>query len=320
MRSATWKLSQAGSVGSSPFWPKTSVDCGAALGRRATPKGARSGSGDVFGQGMLRQGAEELGQQGFQPGGVDRPRGRHQQLAPRELGVEAGADILRLDGGDGLGRGEPPGREVRKAGLPEGAPREAGRRLQRLARGQKRARTHPAQRIGIQARARHGEAREAHRLGQRVGERAEAALEAVATAGEGQADARIHQRVGEVHVVQVARALGQQGGRDIGQALLAARIGGRALRPGPGQRDDGDGMILDEPGGDIALLDDLDGHREAAAGRELHAEKGVAHRTVHTDEEREWARRFLIPAGASRRWRSWARPERCGRRHSPGRA
>ena len=78
---------------------------------------------------------------------------------------------------------------------------------------------------------------------------------------------------------------------------LARGVERRAAAPGPGDGDDRDGMILDQPGGDAAGLDLLDRQEKPVGAVPL---------------------KMLPPAAASRAW--WARrPARRGRPRSPGR-
>ncbi len=173
--------------------------------------------------------------------------GADQQPVAAELAVERGAQRRGRHGGDALGgaAGGPPGGVAGKGLRPEGAAGLAARRLQRPAGGGRRPGLDPLDRLRIQPRRSHGEMRQAQRLRQRIGQRPEAAFHAVAVGAEIQADRLVAQRIGEFRGLQRPGTLGQQGGSHRGGAFLPRRVQRGAAAPGPGQRDDGHGMVLD---------------------------------------------------------------------------
>src|SRR5690606_40684959 len=86
---------------------------------------------------------------------------------------------------------------------------------------------------------------------------AQAKRDVVAVGAEAERDRLLAHRILELVSIQIARAFGQQIGRQRGQPLLPDRIAGRTAAPGSLQCDDRNGGFAHEPDLDAARRADL---------------------------------------------------------------
>ena len=122
-------------------------------------------------------------------------------------------------------------------------------------------RAHALERVGIEARLRHGEAQQVERLVHVGGQHLHIAEHHVAAGVEVDAHGERLQALLEADGVELASPLVHHAGDEIGKALLGFRVLGGAAAEGKAHGDQGIGVALDQPSLDAAgARDALDVH------------------------------------------------------------